>query len=657
MHSSFLPALCQPEPPVEPRDKEMLVASHAGYQAGVSFQSGEAPVEEEIEWATCMLGYWMDGSMRPAQQADGETSFYKYLRVSMDCGGASGGAPASRGRARSTPEQLLFEYLGVHLDCSYLFRKRPANAPALTLSGVLGGQYSVRDLEQAWAPLALVMRMNAAGLTRDECDRVPRLRHLHHWSFANFLYRKDPALLQEASDLHLYHCNEPTCAAAGSFQHFCTMDEMVSHWVREVPRDFLASDTALASVGDRHLPPAAPQGTAPEAMDTSESVGESSTESSRQLPFLYERFNGASSSRGSFSGSAAAAAAAASSSSSLPPRQQLLLQPLASTSDDPLGTALASAILNRPALLWEAWQLRQLLSRRLLEEAGSDEWIHRITDPAFQGCSDCEPLYKLLARRFSIRVVVWTSKTTHKRYGKHQDVHAVHFWSTNDHNLVALFHSSLSPRGRLEATYRLPVLDRKLHDVQVQEAAVSDIATRWRSTLARVMPAAVADVPPYRGSMVQGASIYAVMLQVVGLHEFNPAAEMELRQVLSDTARRQSRPPPPQPQPGYPLQLLHQACSSPPLQQQPLQREGHRTFDAEHLAFHILQPPSSGASSMHQGELEAIAELFQVMIRLHDSNVAEQPRTARPSTCVLRVDIRYHPSGLAGPLWSTVPNA
>ncbi len=580
------PVFSQPEAQIQHNDAnvvEALEASHTSYQSAVTLLTSQQAPEHEYEWASSMLGFWMDGSMQPktpSLQGNRESPFYQHLRTHIDCDGASSFASLSK-QSRTSKQFLLMDYLGVHLDCSFMFRQR-GGTPTLTIEGVLGGKYSVKYLEKNWCPLVLAMRMSAVGLTLDEGN--PRVKNIHRWSFANYLRR-------HGHDADPFYCEQSTCSAVPSFQHICLVEEMDSHWLREADRGLAACDfqqhvapEAASSTSGNFGVPSSSAVAAAAASGNAQFASFSATSPLSSLPSLPLL---------PFHLSSVAAAAAAPST-----QPQILLQPLFPTEDDPLGTALASAILNRPALLWEALQLRQLLARWCLNTNDMDQWAERILDLSFQNRLPAEPdpLLRLLTDRFNVDIYVWRSEPAagplqfERSRSQHGAGSVMHFWCRNNRELIPLFHSSRSESGCVTAMYRLsPELRQIKISTCLEEAHISDLTRRWDSALEAARRGRVASAPmdvDHAGPAV-GSSLYAVLLKMIGIHTYDddaPAVEMELRQVLAHKVRQ-----------------LRNA-----------------ELDAEHLAFHILHP-GVNTTTLHPGEVQAVANLFLITIRLYQN--------------------------------------
>ncbi len=600
------PVFSQPEAQIQHNDTDVvkaLEASHTSYQSAVTLLTSQQAPEHEYEWASSMLGFWMDGSMQPktpSLQGNRESPFYQHLRTHIDCDGASSFASLSK-QSRTSKQFLLMDYLGVHLDCSFMFRRRGGTPPTLTIEGVLGGEYSVEYLAEKWCPLALAMRMSALGLTLDEGNRNPRMRNIHRWSFANYLQRHGH------KEHDMFYCEQSTCSAAPSFQHFCLVEEMDSHWLREADRGLAACDF------QQHVAPEAASMMPDAVMLPSSTSGNFGVPSSSAVAAAAASGNAQSASLSATSplsslpslpllpfhlSSVEAAAAAAVATPSIQP--QILLQPLFPTEDDPLGTALASAILNRPALLWEALQLRQLLARWCLNTNDMDQWAERILDLSFQTRLPAEPdpLLRLLTDRFNVDIYVWGPEPAagplqfQRSRSQHGAGSMIHFWCPNNHELIPLFHSSRSESGRVTAMYRL---SPELRQQQIKfstcldEAHISNLTRRWDSAFeaARLDRVASAPMDVGHAGPAVGPSLYAVLLKFIGIHTYDddaPAVEMELRQVLAHKVRQ-----------------LRNA-----------------ELDAEHLAFHILHP-GVNTTTLHPGEVQAVANLFLITIRLYQN--------------------------------------
>lgn len=492
----------------------LMSSMHASYQSNVTMMSREEPASPErpIPRSSLMLGVWMDGSLQPAPSEASESAFYGYLRVLDDSGPRAD--HAADGQQPQTLSQWLLQYLGVDMDCSRHFVAGASNEIALTVEGVLDGCYSVHDLQSKGCTLALVLRMSALGLTKSEINRNPRLRNLHHWSFANYVRQRGSSVQVQ------HHCSATLCSRATSFQYIGSLAEMDAYWQMHVEWHAPTS----------HL-----------------SVDHSSNSMAAVRVF-----------------------------------------PLLPADDDPFGIALATIVLNRPALVWEALHLRQYLARHF-QKAGNHVWSEQLLDLAFQDTPRLGPLALALEQLFRITIVQWWSPPQGSSLC-HQVMSASHssasswahvWWACNSagkRTLVPLFQATPRDDERGGAVFCQPP-KRFVHvHVDPNVVRVSDLKAKWSGLWqhARQRDLVVQPHPPL---LLLGESFYAALLQ-----RFYPllcateldAVEMELRQVVAHSVR---------------LQRNH--------------------IDAEHLAFHILNPSSGPTTS--SAEIQAVVDCFGIL--------------------------------------------
>jgi len=552
-------SLPQPESHVDPHDAAlngMITAMQTSYRAAVTMKDSDqeeqpdavVPEPQELNWGATMLSFWMDGTMQPSQQEvlALEPPFFRYLRA-IDNGGPvrtqqlsldDDEKAAGAGQQPDTREGCLLRYLGVdYSDVHLRLFQPPKGPPRLTVERVLAGSYDASYLQEKFCPLELDVRMSALGLTLNEVERNRGLRHLHGWSFANYVHQYGRVV---GSDRDAHFCKEETCSRATSFRHFASLPELEEHWqkqIGEVRRDLAQISAAAAA---REIGPA-----------SSSSSGLSSAPASQAV--------------------------------------RACLHPLLPSDNDPLGVALATVVLNRPALLWEALHLRQYLARHF-ERTSNQQWTELMLDLKFVSppIEMCPPLFSMLTSLFPITVVCFTEgRDPYRWISKLERPSLVYFWMPilpdGSNRLIPLLQIGRGGDGQLAWHFQQPLPNRRLvpnFDFSVYPKHVWDLEQRWVTALETAVRAS----PQLRAPWTQpagGESMYAALVRRAPsllrvCDGSTVVAELQLRQVVAHTVRTRSE----------------------------------RDPDDEHLAFHILNP--STLATKHQGERDAIAEFFSL---------------------------------------------
>jgi hypothetical protein len=135
------------------------------------------------------------------------------------------------------------------------------------------------------------------------------------------------------------------------------------------------------------------------------------------------------------------------------PNAEYILQPVAPTVDDPSFTALASIVLNRPALFWEALQLRQRLSHHVSTHRSSQtRTAMRLLDLSYQRVADS--LLGDISELFGIAIIVCVEMAPHNFHPLYpQGASGTGYIWRNVHGTVGAF-CYTTPAGKVN--FRVP---------------------------------------------------------------------------------------------------------------------------------------------------------------------------------------------------------